>query len=56
MFTGHDGLLAYAWGAADTMGGFTRSQIRLIIVGVIAMILPLCFIIIIFAINFGDLQ
>jgi hypothetical protein len=33
--------------------GFTRAQIQLLVIGAIAMLLPLCFIIIIFVINFG---
>lgn len=35
------------------MGGFTRAQVQILIIGAIAMALPLCFIIIIFAISFG---
>lgn len=36
------------------MGGFTRAQVQILIIGAVAMLLPLCFIIIIFAVNFGD--
>jgi hypothetical protein len=38
------------------MGGFTRAQIQILIIGAVAMLLPLCFIIIIFGINFGGLR
>lgn len=35
------------------MGGYTSSQIKLLALGLIAISLPLCFILIIFVINFG---
>lgn len=38
------------------MGGFTRAQVQILIIGAVAMLLPLCFIIIIFAVNFGGAQ
>ena len=39
-----------------TMGGFTRAQVQLLVIGAVAMLLPLCFIIVILAINFGGSQ
>ncbi len=38
------------------MGGFTRAQVQLLVIGAVAMLLPLCFIIVILAINFGGSQ
>jgi hypothetical protein len=36
--------------------GFTKAQLQLLAIGAVAMLLPLLFIIIIFAINFGGLR
>jgi hypothetical protein len=39
-----------------TMGGFTRSQLQILAIGAVALMLPLCFVIIIFALNFGGIR
>ena len=38
------------------LAGFTRSQLQLLLIGAVAMALPLCFIIVIFVINFGGVR
>ena len=40
-------------GPRPVFAGFTKAQLQILAIGAVAMLLPLAFIIIIFAINFG---
>ena len=38
------------------MARFTRTQVQLLVIGLVALALPICFVVIILAINFGGLR
>jgi hypothetical protein len=38
------------------MARLTRSQVQLLVIGLVALALPVCFVVIIFVINFGGVR